>query len=161
MCTAPALTRRPCIRPCIMSSILFLLHCALPTISVNVGNPSATTGWVSQPPTRGTFQLLVSCIVTLFLCVWTSLHLNIPSKNKSTISRLSLKFKWALLAVFAPEWVVYTAWRQWAAARSLCQNVNSIISEKESDSSNNVSFISKSLLVLSIVLYYEEIDHQR
>ena len=33
--------------------------------------------WVAGPGTRGTLSLVFSCVITLFLCVWTTVHVNI------------------------------------------------------------------------------------
>ena len=69
-----------------MSSIvLFLLSiqinhgdsAPLANITSNTQNRNSTVSWHSEPNVRGTFSILVSCIVTLSLCVWTALHLNI------------------------------------------------------------------------------------
>ncbi|KAK3366188.1 hypothetical protein B0T24DRAFT_670298 [Lasiosphaeria ovina] len=44
----------------------------------------STTGWMSEPDTRGTFRLVVSCLATLSLCVYTALHLNVlPGRPES------------------------------------------------------------------------------
>jgi hypothetical protein len=82
--------------------------------------------WVPDPRTRGTFGLFIGCVTTLVLCVWTSLHLNVPQKYESLAHRLTHKLGWMLLGVFAPELVVYTAWRQWMSANILCQKVNRV-----------------------------------
>lgn len=39
-------------------------------------------GWHPEPERRGTFSILSSCVITLALCVWTSIHLNIPEHKK-------------------------------------------------------------------------------
>ncbi|KAM7213642.1 hypothetical protein V8F06_010963 [Rhypophila decipiens] len=35
-------------------------------------------GWVQEPDGRGSFGILKSCVITLVLCMYTALHLNIP-----------------------------------------------------------------------------------
>ena len=42
--------------------------------------------WVPDPDNRGTWSLLYSCVFTLVLCVWTAIHLNIPSYHESQLS---------------------------------------------------------------------------
>jgi hypothetical protein len=95
----------------------------------DVDTTQPTVHWVPEPPTRGTFRLLVSCILTLTLCVWTSLHLNIPIYNETGTARLWRKLRWTILALFSPEFVVYTAWMQWVSAKALAQEVNDILDE--------------------------------
>ncbi|KAK1752033.1 hypothetical protein QBC47DRAFT_363634 [Echria macrotheca] len=48
---------------------------------------NSTTGWMPEPETRGTFRLLMSCLATLALCVYTALHLNVlPAYPRPTRS---------------------------------------------------------------------------
>ena len=90
-----------------------------------------TVHWVDPPQTRGTFGLLVSLSATLLLCVWTALHLNIPRQGESAIGKFTRKLGWTLLALFAPELVVFAAWRQWVSAKALCEKVNKLRSNEE------------------------------
>lgn len=39
---------------------------------------SVPTRWEPPPGERGSYQILSSCILTLVLCVWTAMHVNIP-----------------------------------------------------------------------------------
>lgn len=75
-----------------------------------------------EPNMRGTFRLLLSCLLTLSLCIHTALHLNI--RNTSKLGVIVKKLKWVLVGMFAPEYVVYIAWRQWMSARQLQKVVN-------------------------------------
>ena len=79
---------------------------------------------------RGTFRLLISCIVTLSLCVYTALHLNLPSPESSTSAVYMEKTWWVLLGIFAPELVVYTAWGQWNSARRLTTRIKETLQEQ-------------------------------
>lgn len=65
-----------------------------------------------EPDGRGTFGILRSCIVTLALCVYTAIHLNIPAAKDSKWAIYLRKAKWVAIAMFAPELVVYVAWCQ-------------------------------------------------
>ena len=75
--------------------------------------------WVPDPDNRGTWSLLYSCVFTLVLCVWTAIHLNIPSYQESLMSQWLRKLKWVLLAIIAPELGVYTACEQYSQAKRL------------------------------------------
>ena len=79
-----------------MSSLLF-------------GNGTDIVHWRSSPNTRSTLDILSTCIITLLLCVWTAVHLNISQPASVWRPRLR-KFGWLVLALLAPEIVVYTAW---------------------------------------------------
>jgi hypothetical protein len=76
-------------------------------------------GYVSEPNVRGTTSLLLSCVLTLVLCVWSALHLNVPQYEAGRITCLLCNVRWIITGVYAPELVVFTAWRQWASARLL------------------------------------------
>ena len=75
--------------------------------------------WVPDPDNRGTWSLLYSCVFTLVLCVWTAIHLNVPSYHESKTSQWLRKLKWVLLAIIAPELGVYTAFEQHIQAKEL------------------------------------------
>ena len=79
--------------------------------------PIRREGWVSQPNGRGTFDIIWSSLVTIFLCTWTSLHLNVPSLGERYWQRWLRKFRWMVQAIMAPEFVVALATGQKAEAR--------------------------------------------
>lgn len=89
-----------------------------------------TTPWVASPTVRGSWDLLSSCIITISLCAWTALHLNVPEHG--TASRQWLwKTKWLVLGLVAPEMVVYAAWRQRREATRLLQDVRKYLGQPE------------------------------
>jgi len=45
--------------------------CGLPTIISPTNDTVAEPSWVRDPDGRGTVGLLLSCVLTLGLCVWT------------------------------------------------------------------------------------------
>ena len=91
--------------------------------------PTREPGWVSAPSGRGTFELVSSCVFTLVLCVWTALHLNVFPAGTSTSQRVLKKAMWALLALFAPEFVLWRAYSQWYVARQLYKERNKILDD--------------------------------
>lgn len=95
-----------------MSSILF-------------GNGTDMVHWKPNPSTRGTFDILTTCIITLLLCVWTAVHLNISPPGSFWEPRFR-KVGWLVIALLAPELIAYTAWYQRQQALSIAQEVNKI-----------------------------------
>jgi hypothetical protein len=83
--------------------------------------------WVAEPPYRGTWGILYSCTVTLGLCVYTAIHLNIPARDDTVITIWLRKLKWMFIALIAPEIVLYTAWAQWYEARKICNLLNILV----------------------------------
>ena len=66
-------------------------------------------GWIFEPSSRGTASLLYNCLITIFLCVWSSLPTNIPKRNKSWMGNFLHKVKLAVFAIVAPEAVFLRA----------------------------------------------------
>jgi hypothetical protein len=64
-----------------------------------------TAKWHPEPLVRGTMSILVASLVTLSLCVWTSLHLNIPPHGATMWTRLKQKLRWLFIGIFFPEYV--------------------------------------------------------
>ena len=68
---------------------------------------------------RTMWDILWSCLATIFACSWVSIHPNIPAPNESSqrifLRRLELMF-WA---VVFPEMIITWALRQWSGARRL------------------------------------------
>ncbi|RSM09198.1 hypothetical protein CEP52_004258 [Fusarium oligoseptatum] len=105
------------------------------------GNGSAShrnATWEPEPTQRGTFSILSICLITLSLCVWTAVHLNIPSREErsqneppgASSEKWSRKrFRWAaqtfrkagwmILGILAPELVLFTALQQFWDATAL------------------------------------------
>jgi hypothetical protein len=99
-------------------------------------NTNSTTiqwapAWVPEPAARGTWSILYSCIFTLTLCVWTAVHLNLPPPHEPESKQLWRKTKWTLIAIFAPELVLYTAWHQHLVAKSCCEKLYMVRLEQE------------------------------
>ncbi|KAF2797184.1 hypothetical protein K505DRAFT_236065, partial [Melanomma pulvis-pyrius CBS 109.77] len=70
---------------------------------VDVGKPQFHK-WKPEPVVRGTFSILSTCLITMGLCVWTAVHLNIPEYKKQS-RQIWRKVGWLVLALLAPEMV--------------------------------------------------------
>ncbi|KAI5790954.1 hypothetical protein FPQ18DRAFT_260228, partial [Pyronema domesticum] len=121
------------------------------TFSNNPTTNGSSPSYVKEPPGRGTMGLFLSSVITLTLCVYTSIHLNIAPDNymlRIPIHRLNpipifkkdkkssstqttkekgfgikratvYKFHWVLIALVAPEFVLFAALNQWNEAKAL------------------------------------------
>lgn len=95
------------------------------------GNSTNIVSWVDEPNRRGTQEISTSCIVTIFLCVWTALHLNLPHRTNAKQAwyakrQLWRKIGWLVMTLLVPEMTVYTAWFQRREAKRLKNlNINS------------------------------------
>ncbi|KAI3394330.1 hypothetical protein diail_2882 [Diaporthe ilicicola] len=108
------------------------------------GNLTSGFTWEPQPERRGTFSIISTCFVTLALCTWKIVHLNLPGscpdeslpwtawfKKGTTNSmrhrlvhifgghQLTRQIGWLLIGLFAPELIAYAAFRQYWDVKSL------------------------------------------
>ncbi|KAK3339704.1 hypothetical protein B0T25DRAFT_361946 [Lasiosphaeria hispida] len=101
------------------------------------------SGWQPEPSNRGTFGILSTCLITLGLCIWSAIHLNLPARTETPWVALCQlpewlkvvelwpwnrfcwpgqfvrRVEWMLLGFFAPELVAFAAYQQYSSARSL------------------------------------------
>ena len=102
------------------------IHDNLPALHSTIA-PS----WVSAPNMRGTTSILYSCVLTLFACIYTALHLNVP--NRTGIWDMALyKAKWAAVGLFVPEVLLYIAVSQFFEARQLQTRMKALVRERRS-----------------------------
>src|SRR5450432_1558326 len=71
-----------------------------PELVIAGGNLTALTteiapGWTSSATQRGTADILWSCIVTLSACIYTAIHLDVPSTTQDKWAQLWRRIKWA------------------------------------------------------------------
>jgi hypothetical protein len=94
----------------------FITNCTLPTEIVN---------YVSSPNTRGTLDILWSCLATLFLCTWSVQHPNVPAlqRPRTALGKVikfcstSLrKLKGMLATLLAPELLLAIAISDYSSA---------------------------------------------
>ena len=94
--------------------------------TTNATSAGRQEGWVSSPNGRGTFDIIWGSLLTIFLCTWTSLHLNIPSLHERYLHRWLRKFRWMVQAIMAPEFIVgFATGQKVEAKRSVEQWKNS------------------------------------
>ena len=93
-------------------------------------NDTIVSGWVDDPDGRGTFTIASSCVLTLSLCVYTAIHLNVRPHRKTELQSWIETTKWVIFGILAPELVVFVAWRQYVSAMALDRIVRGL---QESD----------------------------
>jgi hypothetical protein len=91
---------------------------------------NGTAIWVSEPNGRGTYSILSTCVITLGLCVWSALHLNIPAAGQEHKQKWR-KLLWLFVGIFAPEIVAWTAFEQYKQARHIQKFMNKQLDQKE------------------------------
>jgi hypothetical protein len=112
--------------------LLFLLTASIlvhRSVSANV--QGELTGWYEPPNVRGTWDLILSCVLTLTICVWSALHLNVPCENSELKDRNKRRARWILLGIFAPELVVSTAFAQYLTASWLWREIRKDVKHRK------------------------------
>lgn len=93
------------------------------TIEASATN-STLVGFIVEPSARGTLSLLYSCSGILLICIWGALYLNLPKPNETIGQRVWRYLRWVLVALFAPELLIWVAWRQLNSATQLTRVVS-------------------------------------
>lgn len=83
-----------------------------------------TFGWVPQPDSRGTLNILQSSLLTILICSWSALCLNVPPEGETHMGFFVRKAKWMLFTIFFPEILMAIAAEQW---RSAAQSVEDFV----------------------------------
>lgn len=79
-------------------------------------SPNPTATWHPEPNSRGTFSILSSCLITLGLCTWSAVHMNVPNDDnlgkrskwdlrRWLLPQLRRRFGWMISGMLAPEMV--------------------------------------------------------
>lgn len=105
--------------PSLVSASTFSTNCTLPT-------PSSTV--VTSANIRGTVDILWSGLFTVFICIWTVQHLNVPEQRdgrdqgwrgdlKWAWKGFVTKFKWMILTLILPESLLGKALSEYVIGR--------------------------------------------
>ena len=65
--------------------------------------------WVGESNQRTTFGILSFCFSTMIICVWSTLHFNIPTRRYTATHRFFLEIGWVLVALLVPEALLFLA----------------------------------------------------
>ncbi len=85
---------------------------------LNVSSGDRIYGWVSQPNNRGTFDILSYCLLTIVVCIFTLLCLNVPGPEETAWQILRRRVFWMVVAISGPEFVLTYASAQWGKAQA-------------------------------------------
>lgn len=88
-------------------------------------NGTETVGWISGPDGRGTLSLVWTCLSTLFICIWTSWHLDYPTDDAGNLKLFLHKLKWVLFLLVFPELGTALAIGQFSRARKFAKELKS------------------------------------
>jgi len=89
--------------------VLFILTMGLPIFGESDFKHAQ---WVSENNNRGTWSLVQTCLITLGLCVYSAVHLNCFQADCPQWMKYVVRGKWLVVALLAPEFIVFNAWSQ-------------------------------------------------
>jgi hypothetical protein len=78
---------------------------------------TGTRGWVPQSHDRGTLDIIISCGLTIFLCIWTSVCPNVAAPEHGKQALLRNRFYMFLLGIIGPEFLLLGCVGQYSGAR--------------------------------------------
>lgn len=76
---------------------------------------------------RSLWDIVWSCVTTIFACTWLAVHLNVPKQGKGRMWKIWRRvgaFAWALIA---PEMIIMGAWDQRASAKKIASDHKGIL----------------------------------
>ena len=79
----------------------------------------STPACICPADQRSIWDIIWSCLATIFACSWVSVHPNIPGPNESRSRVLLRRLELMFWAVIGPEMIITWAFRQWLGARRL------------------------------------------
>ena len=83
-----------------------------------------TQGWTPQVNGRGTLDIICACVLTIFLCCWTSVCVNVPSLKGKRFDHFREKLFVACIGILGPEFLILLAMGQWESARRSVKKFN-------------------------------------
>jgi hypothetical protein len=67
-----------------------------------------TAKWHPEPTVRGTYSLVSSCILTLGICVWSAVHVEISAPGRKK-AQWGLKVLLVIIGMLTPEGIAFIA----------------------------------------------------
>lgn len=74
-------------------------------------------GWTPSPDGRGTWDIIYGCGLTMFLCSWSILCLNVPWPKETRLKVMLRKLGLTVVGFPGPEFIFLSALGQWYSAR--------------------------------------------
>ena len=74
-------------------------------------------GWTPSPNGRGSIDIIWACVVTISLCTWSILCVNVPAPNETLLETCLRKVKVAAICCLGPEFLLFLAIGQWQSAK--------------------------------------------
>ncbi|KAI3611655.1 hypothetical protein WG66_007704, partial [Moniliophthora roreri] len=107
--------------------------------SLLADSTSAPTLWMPEPTFRGTFGIFSLCLSTLVICVWSAIHMDIPTKRSSMLRSFISGVAWMVSALFCPEVLLFIAFNQRMNARAIVKQASIDLRSKNNHNHNETT----------------------
>ena len=114
----------------------------VPVGNLTLLNEQIAPAWMPPAQVRGTLDILYTCLITLTLCVYTAVHINVPPRGAGQWWWFLKKTKWTILGIFAPELVLFTVWDQFSRAIQLRNDLNNEAVKQAETPKSTASFMN-------------------
>ena len=101
-------------------------------------SPQSEPSWSPPDSRRSTLDLIETCTLTLILCSWTAIHLDIPTQN-NTQNWTHQRLVCALGAILFPEYYLGIAFEELWESRLICLELKKLESARAEEGVSAVS----------------------
>jgi len=105
---------------CVFLYLVGVIQAAPGTLTTNPTNTTTSNNFEFLSltfTTRSLWTIVSSSVLTLFACIYSAIHPNIPSPHDSPYYIIRRRLGVIIMALIAPELIVTWAMRQWISAR--------------------------------------------
>lgn len=71
---------------------------------------------------RSIWDIIWSCLTTIFACTWLAVHLNVPEQGRGWLWNFARRTAAFVIGLIAPEWIIMEAWKQRAGAKIIAHD---------------------------------------
>jgi hypothetical protein len=114
-----------------MAALVLAISLYVPFVRISLSNFNGTTipaldvrDSLSSCSSRTSWDIIWSCAATLFACIWTAIHPNIPGVNESQAAITFRRLFIMVVALIAPELIITWATRQFFSACKAAKDFN-------------------------------------
>ncbi|KAJ5104925.1 hypothetical protein NUU61_002272 [Penicillium alfredii] len=124
---------RPAERHLVLAFVLLLVYA---THTLAQPDPPAKEGWKFDDNSRSSWDILWTCVSTIFACTWTTLHMPLPKRDETDVVHMCSKLMAWIYAILAPELFAVLAAEDLWQARSVAARCNAAFLAVESENAD-------------------------
>jgi hypothetical protein len=109
----------------IILTLYYLASQAVQALPIPANNQLDSPSCYNVRYCRTVWNIVWSCLVTIFACTWIAIHPNIPSLDERLFTIALRRLKIMVMALLAPELVIMWSIRQWLVAHRLAKKYQS------------------------------------